>query len=176
VVGAVALLLVVIAMQPSEFDVARTATISAPPSTVYPLITDFHKWEAWSPWAKLDPTMKTVYSGAPEGTGAIYEWAGNDAVGEGRMTIVDVRPVEFVGIKLDFIEPFASTNQTEFTLTPGAAGTTVTWSMRGEANFMTKALAIFMGGPNKMMDKMIGADFEKGLAQMKTVAESGGEE
>jgi hypothetical protein len=160
-------LVIIIAMQPSEFSVVRSATISAPPSEVFPLVNDFHNWNAWSPWAKLDPAMKQTYDGAPAGTGAIYTWTGNSQVGEGRMTITESRPSDLVLINLEFIRPFKATNITEFTFKPGGEQTTVTWNMSGKKNFIFKAFGLFMS-----MDKMVGTDFEKGLGQMKSVAEA----
>ena len=157
----------VIALQPDTYQVARTADIAAPPDAVFALINDFHKWDGWSPWAKLDPAMKTTYSGAEAGTGASYYWIGNDQVGEGRMTIMASQPSQAVKIKLEFLKPFASSAINDFSVTPGGAGTKVEWAMAGEHNFMSKAMCLVMGG----MDKMIGPDFEKGLAQLKTLAE-----
>jgi len=158
---------VIVALQPSEYSVVRTATIAAPAPVVFAQVNDFHKWQAWSPWAKLDPAMKQTYEGAPAGTGAIYTWAGDDQVGAGRMTLTESRPNELVRIKLEFLKPFASTATTEFTFKPEGNRTAVTWSMAGEKNFIAKAFGLFMN-----MDKMIGGDFEKGLAQMKSVAEA----
>jgi len=157
----------IIAMQPSEFRIVRSATISAPAPAVFAQVNDFHNWEKWSPWEKLDPAMKKKYEGAPAGTGAIYSWVGNNEVGEGRMTITESRPNDLIGIKLEFLKPFAATNTTEFTFKPEGDQTVVTWSMFGENNLMSKAFGLFMN-----MDKMVGGDFEKGLAQMKAVAEA----
>jgi uncharacterized protein YndB with AHSA1/START domain len=157
---------VVVAFQPATYRVERSATISAPASAVYAQVNDFHKWQAWSPWAKLDPTMKQTFEGAPAGTGAVYTWAGNSEVGEGRMTITDSRPSEELNIKLEFMKPFAATTSTVFTFTPQGDKTNVRWVMTGENNFIAKGFHLFMD-----MDKMIGGDFEKGLAQMKAAAE-----
>lgn len=165
--GLIVGLLILISMQPAEYTVTRSATIAAPPDQVFALVNDFHKWDAWSPWAKLDPAMKTTYEGAAAGTGAIYSWAGNDKVGEGRMTITESQPSDRLAIKLEFLKPFASTSQTDFTFKGDGGGTNVTWTMNGQNNFMSKAFGLFMGG----MDKMVGPDFEKGLAQMKAEAE-----
>jgi uncharacterized protein YndB with AHSA1/START domain len=159
-------LAVIVALQPSEFRVARSTTISAPPSAVFVQVNDFHKWEAWNPWGKIDPAMKQTYEGAPAGTGAIYTWAGNNEVGEGRMAIIESRPSELIRVKLEFFKPFAATNTAEFTFKPEANQTVVTWSMFGKKNFMAKAIHLFMN-----MDKMIGGQFEKGLAEMKSVVE-----
>jgi len=159
----IVVLIVVVALQPSDFRIVRSASILAPPSALFAQVNDFHKWESWSPWEKLDPAMKKSFEGAPSGTGAIYAWAGNDQVGEGRMTVTGSRPDEFIRIKLEFLKPWEATNTTEFTFTPEGDRTAVTWSMSGENNFMSKAFGLFMN-----MDKMIGDDFEKGLAQLES--------
>lgn len=152
--------------KPDTFSVERSATIKAPPEKVYPLISDFHQWSQWSPWEKLDPNMKRNHSGAPQGQGAIYAWTGNDDVGEGRMEITGVTAPTQVNIKLDFIKPFAAQNTTVFTLTPQGDSTQVKWVMKGPAPYITKLMTVFVS-----MDKMIGKDFEQGLANMKATAE-----
>src|SRR5262245_61941565 len=121
-----AVFLVIVAMRPSEFQITRSADIAAPPPVVFAEVNDLHKWEAWSPWAKLDPTMKQTYDGAPAGTGAIYRWDGNKNVGEGRMTIVESRPSDLVRIKLEFMRPFAGTNDVKLTFEPKNGGTNMT--------------------------------------------------
>ena len=163
----VVVFLVVVALQPSEFRVARSTTISGPAPAVFAQVNDFHKWEAWNPWGKIDPAMKQTYEGAPAGIGAIYTWVGNNEVGEGRMTLTESRPSDLIRIKLEFMKPFAATNTAEFTFKPEGNQTAVTWSMSGKNNFMAKAIHLFMN-----MDKMIGGQFEKGLAQMKSVVET----
>jgi hypothetical protein len=160
-------LVVVVATRPSEFRVARTARIAAPAPVVFAQVNDFHKWEAWSPWAKLDPAMKQAYEGAPAGTGAVYTWAGNKEVGEGRMTLTESRPSELIKIELEFFKPFATTSTAEFTFKPEGDHTLVTWSMTGQNNFIAKAVHLFMD-----MDTMVGGQFENGLARMKSVAEA----
>jgi uncharacterized protein YndB with AHSA1/START domain len=163
----VVVFVIFVALQPSEFRVVRSATISAPPAEVFEQVNDFHNWEAWSPWAKLDPACKYTFEGAPAGTGSVFTWSGNDQVGEGRMTLLESRPHELIRIKLDFIRPFESTCTVEFAFKPEGDQTAVTWSMSGENNFLAKAFCLFMS-----MDKCVGGDFEKGLAQMKAVTES----
>jgi len=158
---------VVVVQRPSEFRVERFAVVSAPPAVVFAQVNDLHKWDAWSPWAKLDPSAKQSFEGPPAGTGAVMAWAGNKQVGEGRMTITESRPSEFIRFKLEFARPFAATNMAEFTFTPRGDQTAVTWSMFGRQNFMAKAFCMFAN-----MDKMVGGAFEKGLAQMKSVAEA----
>jgi len=156
----------VVAMQPSEFHVERTATVAAPPASVFAHVDDLHKWEAWSPWAKLDPAAKVAYEGSPAGKGAGFTWSGNDKVGEGRMTIVESRPAELVDIKVDFTRPFAGSNSSTFTFKPEGDGTAVTWAMSGHQNFIEKAVCLVMNGK-----KMIGDQLDQGLAQLKNVAE-----
>jgi hypothetical protein len=158
---------IVVAMQPSEFRVVRTAAIAAPPAVVFEQVNDLQKWEAWSPWAKLDPAVKNTFDGPAAGTGAIFHWSGNEDVGEGEMTITESRPHELVRMNLQFIKPFESACTTEFTFRPQDNQTLVGWSMSGHNNFISKAMCLFMD-----MDAMIGADFEKGLANMKAVAEA----
>jgi len=159
--------LVVVALQPATFRVQRSTPISAPLAEVFSQVNDFHNWEAWSPWAKLDPTAKNSFEGSSSGTGAGFTWSGNKKVGEGRMTITDSRPDELVRIKLEFFKPFKATSTAEFTFKPEGGQTAVTWSMFGENNFLAKAFHLFMS-----CEKMIGGDFEKGLASMKSATEA----
>ena len=167
-IGAILVVLAgVIGMQPPDYRVSRSTMIQAPQNLVFDQINDFHKWAAWSPWGKLDPAMKVTYAGPAAGTGAVYSWVGNKDVGEGRMTIIGSRPSEFVQIRLEFIAPFASVANTEFTLKPEGSGVSVTWSMDGKNGFIEKAI-----GMVQSMDKMIGPDFEKGMVQLKAVAEN----
>jgi hypothetical protein len=163
----IAIFCVVVAMQPTHYTVERSATINAPAPVVFAQVNDFHKWQAWSPWEKLDPNMKKEFSGAAAGNGAVYSWVGNNDVGEGRMTITDSRPSDLIKIKLEFVKPFTATNATDFTFTPQGNQTNVKWTMSGDNNFVAKAFSMFMN-----MDKMVGGDFEKGLAQMKTISEA----
>jgi len=150
-----------VASRPSEFRITRSRTMAAPPDVVHAYVNDFHKWPEWSPWEKLDPTMKREIAGAPAGNGATYHWVGNDKVGEGRMTITDTRPPQSLTIRLEFLKPWTATNTTQFDFAPSGAGTNVTWAMTGTNNFVAKAMCVFMD-----MDKMVGADFEKGLANL----------
>ncbi len=160
-------LVIVIALRPSDFRITRSATIAAPAGTIFPHVNDLHQWEAWSPWDKLDPNMKKTYEGAPSGVGASYSWTGNNQVGEGKVTITESRPSELVGLRLDFVKPFAGTNAVEFTFVPQGSDTVVTWTMTGKYNFVCKAIGLFMD-----MDKMCGDQFNQGLAQLKSVAEA----
>lgn len=163
----IAVIVALIAAQAPEYRVERSTRVAAPPAVLFAQVNDLHNWDAWSPWAKLDPQMQQTYEGPPSGTGAVYHWLGNKKVGEGRMTIVENRPNEVVRIKLEFLKPFAAVADTEFTFKPDGNETAVAWSMAGKKNFMAKAFHLFVN-----MDKMIGGDFEKGLAQLKSVAET----
>jgi len=162
----VGLLLVYAATRPDSFRIERSAHIQAPPEKVFAPIDDFHRWTAWSPWENIDPALKRTYSGPDAGVGATYEWSGTRKVGAGRMEIVDTAEPSTIDIQLDFLKPFKSQSQTRFTLTPGAGTTTVTWAMKGPKTFATKLMGIFTS-----MDKVVGGDFEKGLEQLKAVAE-----
>jgi uncharacterized protein YndB with AHSA1/START domain len=157
----------VVALQPSQFSITRSATIAAPPETVFVLVNDLHKWEAWSPWAKLDPNAKNSYEGPPAGLGAALAWSGNKQVGEGRMTITESRPHELIRFQLEFLKPFKANHTAEFTFKLEHQHTTVTWNMAGHSNFISKAMGLFMN-----CDKMVGGRFEEGLAQMKLLAEA----
>jgi hypothetical protein len=158
---------VVIAGRPDEFIVSRSTKISAPPGKIFPHVNDLHKWEAWSPWAKLDPNAKNSFAGADSGAGAAMSWDGNKKIGAGRMTITGSEANELIRFKLEFIRPFKATNAAEFTFKPEGDQTVVMWSMTGKNNFFFKAFGLLMN-----CDKMIGKDFEKGLAAMKSVAEA----
>lgn len=160
-------LAVVVAIQPDNFRVTRSATVSAPASAVFAQVDDLRNWETWNPWQKKDPAMKVTFSGPPAGLGASYSWVGNNEVGEGRMTITESRPGEFVRLKLEFMKPFSGTNIVDFTFKPEGDKTAVIWSMEGKINYLAKALHLVMN-----MDKMVGGDFEKGLADMKVAAEA----
>jgi uncharacterized protein YndB with AHSA1/START domain len=159
---------VIVAMQPADFRIARSSTFTAPPADVFAQVNDFHRWDAWSPWAKIDPSAKNTFAGAPSGTGAVFSWSGNNKVGEGTMTITESRPNDLIAIKLEFRRPFKATNTAEFAFKADGKQTTVTWSMSGRNSFMFKAFGLFMN-----MDKVLGAEFEKGLANMKAVVEAG---
>jgi len=141
--------------------------MSAPASEVFAQVNDFRKWQAWSPWEKQDPNLNRSYEGAPAGSGSIYSWSGNKQVGEGRMTLAESRPSDLIKITIEFLRPFKATNDVEFTFKPEGNQTTVTWSMIGRKNFLFKAFGLFMN-----MDKMVGGDFEKGLANMKAMVEA----
>lgn len=155
-----------VAAQPAEYRVARSATINAPPDAVFAQVNDFHNWQKWSPWAELDPNAKVTFEGPAAGVGAVFKWSGNDDVGEGSMTLIESRPHEFVHIDLKFVRPFEDSADVTFSLHPQGEQTAVTWAMSGKNNFFGKLVCLFMD-----MDQMIGADYEKGLAQLKAVVE-----
>jgi len=165
----VVVFVIIVATRPADFRVTRTDTISAPAEAVFAQVNDFHKWAAWSPWEKLDPELKRIFEGPSAGPGAIYRWAGNNKVGEGRMTILESHPRDVIRIKLEFLRPFKATNTAEFTFKPQGNQTAVTWSMHGKLNFMSKAFHMFVD-----FDKIVGGDFEKGLAALKSMAEAAG--
>ena len=167
VVLVLVVLVVFIATRPAHFRVERSAQINASAAVVFPLINDFHNWPKWSPWEKLDPGMKKTFSGAPAGTGAQYAWVGNDKAGEGRMTITDSKPTELIALKLEFLKPFAATNQATFQLVPGAAGTQVKWGMEGDNGFIAKAFCLVVD-----MDALVGKDFEEGLSNLNKLAQA----
>ncbi|MBV8536705.1 MAG: SRPBCC family protein [Alphaproteobacteria bacterium] len=155
------------ATRPKEFRVERAATIQAPPERIYGLINDLRGWNAWSPWEKLDPAMTRNFSGAASGPGAVYEWAGNGKVGAGRMEITEASAPSALTIKLDFLRPFEGHNVARFTLAPVGAATKITWAMQGPQSFICKLMGLVMS-----MDRMIGRQFENGLANLKAIAEA----
>jgi Polyketide cyclase / dehydrase and lipid transport len=171
VVVLIAAVLVLAAIKPDKISVQRTTSINAAPDKIFPLINDFNRWRLWSPYENKDPTMKRTVSGTARGTGAVYEWNGNSQVGKGRIEITEASAPSSVTIKLDMIKPMEGHNIVNFTLEPRggatqAASTEVTWAMRGSCAYTAKLLGLFLD-----MDKMIGKDFEVGLANLKTLAE-----
>jgi uncharacterized protein YndB with AHSA1/START domain len=163
---AVLAVLIVAAMKPNSFSVAREGVINAPPEKVFALINDFREWTKWSPWEKMDPNLSRNHSGAAAGQGAVYGWSGNKKVGQGQMTITDTSPPSRIDIDLHFMKPFEARNKTVFSLTPVSNGTKVRWEMTGSSPFMFKVMSLFTS-----MDQMIGKDFEAGLENMKAAAE-----
>lgn len=166
----IALLVVVVlglaATKADTFALERDTTINAPPSKVFALVNDFHEWEKWSPWDKLDPNMKRMYGGTPSGAGSTFAWEGNSEAGAGSMEILSSMAPSKVEIRLDFTKPFESHNVTAFMIDSTATGSHVVWSMRGPNPFISKIMSVFVS-----VDKMVGPDFEKGLATMKAEAE-----
>lgn len=166
VLALVAVLVVVIATRPAAFRIERSATIAAPAEVVFAQIGDFHRWDRWNPFEKGDTAMKKTFEGTPAGVGAAYHYVSPSA-GEGRMTFTEVRPHERIGIRAEFIKPFAATNDVEFTLKPAPRGVTVTWAMSGRNPFLGKAISLFVN-----MDRMVGGQFEHGLADLKRISEA----
>jgi len=167
VLMAAAGLLIYAATRPDSFRIERSAPIKAPPEKIFAIINDFHKWTAWSPWEKIDPALKRTYSGPQSGMGATYAWEGNKNIGTGRMEIVESAPASRIVIKLDFFKPFEAHNTAEFKLAPGGDGTTVTWAMFGPSPYMSKLMGIFFN-----MERMVGGQFERGLANLKALSET----
>ncbi len=167
VVAVIILMVIVVASRPADFRVTSTVRIAAPVDVVFDNVNDLHKWEAWSPWAKMDPTAKNTYNGPDSGPGASMAWSGNNKVGAGKMTIADSRANEAIRINLEFIRPFKASNLAEFTFKPEGDQTVVTWTMSGKNNFMGKAFSLFVN-----CDKMVGGEFEKGLASLNSVTQS----
>ena len=160
-------LLFYVASKPNQFRIERSLLIDATSDKLYAQLIDFHRWDAWSPWAKLDANMKTTFSGAAQGVGAVYEWLGNNKVGQGRMEIIEAQPLASLKIKLDFLKPFAAHNVAEFSLTSQTSGTLVSWTMYGPSPFISKLMSLFFN-----MDKMVGRDFERGLDNLRRVVQS----
>ncbi len=163
---AIAIILILAATRPNVFSIQRATTIKAPPEKIFPLINDFHQWGTWSPYETKDPAMKRTYDGAASGKGAVYAWDGNKNVGSGRMEILDTTVPSKIVIKLDFFTPFEGHNTAEFTMLPQGDATNVTWLMHGPAAFMHKVMQVFIN-----LDRMVGKDFEIGLANLKRLTE-----
>ena len=166
VIVLIAAVLIFAATKPDTFRVQRVASIKAPPEKIFALINDFNSWGAWSPWEKKDPTMKRTLGATTSGKGAVYAWEGNSEVGQGRMEITESSPPSRVAIQLDFVKPFETHNVVDFTLQPKGDATNVTWTMDGPSPYVSKLMGVFFS-----MDKMIGKDFEAGLANLKAAAE-----
>ena len=166
-VAIVVIFVIVVALQPADFRVQRSATIAAPPAVVFSHVNDLHLWQDWSPWAKLDPNAKNSFDGPQAGTGAKMSWVGNKEVGEGVMTITGNQPAERVDFLLEFKKPFEASNTADFTFKPEGNQTVVTWGMSGKNNFVFKAVGLFLN-----CDKMVGPQFEKGLSDLKAIAEA----
>ena len=159
-------LLIAAAMQPDQFHIERSATMAAPPEAVFAQVNDFHKWDAWSPWLKVDPNAKSTFEGPSSGEGAVFRWAGNAEVGEGSMTILESKPHESIHIQLAFKKPFENVATSDFIFKPVGDKTDVTWSMDGKNNFMSKVICLFLH-----MDELIGGKYEEGLANLKAIVE-----
>ncbi len=166
VVGLLAVILLLALTKPAQFTVVRSARIAAPAERIFPVLDNFHNWGSWSPWEKMDPNMTRTFSGPDSGVGAQYGWSGNKQVGTGKMEILESVPSSKLVIAVDFLAPFEAHNTAEFTLAPVGDSTEVTWTMRGPNLFITKVMTVFVS-----MDRMVGPDFESGLANLKAIAE-----
>ena len=162
----IATFVVVVALQPDDYRVTRSTVIAAPAAAVFAQVNDLRKWENWSPWAKLDPNARVTFSGPAAGQGASFHWDGNDKVGAGTMMITESKPDTRVTTRTDFVRPFIGTSHSDFVLSQMGDQTNVIWTMSGTHSFISKAICLVMS-----METMLGADFERGLAQLKQVAE-----
>ncbi len=162
----VAAILIYAALQPGSFRVQRSVGIKAPPEKIFAQINDFHLWEAWSPWEKIDPAVRRTYGGNAQGVGATYGWEGNKDIGQGRMQIVESIPASKLLLDIEFIKPFAAKNKIEFTLANHGDTTTLTQTMFGPTPYIAKVMCLFFN-----RDKMIGDKYEEGLASLKAIAE-----
>lgn len=166
IAAAIGVVLYLATKQPDKFRVERSIKIDAWPGVVFANLEDFHRWDAWSPWEKLDPKMKKQYKGPPKGAGAVFLWDSNKGVGRGQMTMLQARENDLLRIRLEFFEPRQTTNRLEFTLDNAGQVTQVHWSMEGTNTLMGKALCVFTD-----MDHLIGGDFQRGLENLKRVSE-----
>ncbi len=166
VIAVVLMILAIVSRRPSTFQVDRKIVIAAAPNTIFGYLDDFRQWTKWSPWEGLDPNLKRTYGGAERGVGATYEWAGNSKAGQGAMSITEAVPGAKVSLDLRFLKPFATHHRTEFDLAATPQGTRLSWAMTGTNSLPMKVMGMFMS-----MDKMIGKDFEKGLAALKELCE-----
>lgn len=155
---------IVVALQPADFNIERKALVAAPPEMTRQQVDDFRNWKDWSPWAKMDSETKLTLSENPVGVGATYTWE-SEKTGAGTMTITEVAE-EYTAIDLNFTKPFKAENKVVFTFAPIHGGTYVVWTMTGKHNFVGKAFGLFMD-----IDKVVGSDFEKGLTDLKRNAE-----
>ena len=165
IIGVLALFLIYVATRPAAFTITRSTTIPATPDELFPYANDLHRFQDWSPWAKLDPNSKITFEGPENGVGSSLAWTGNNKVGQGKMSITDTQPPQLVTMKLEFLKPMKATNTATFRFTPDAQGTLVTWSMSGENGFMGKLFGVIVN-----CDKMVGGQFEQGLANLKALA------
>jgi hypothetical protein len=166
-VAVIALICILASFQSDEMDITRSAISTAPPEAVFKVVNDFRQWDAWSPWSRLDPQMKKSLEGPPEGVGAVYHWSGNSTVGEGTTRLIESNPNEKVGMKLEFVRPFAGEANVQLTFAPEGTGSKITWAMQSKKPFMGKVMGLFMD-----CEKVCGNQFLQGLANLKKVAEA----
>lgn len=162
----IAVVLVIAALRSPHFRIERSVSIDAPAAEIFPHLNDLRKSNVWSPWVKLDPNASYRFDGPESGVGASSAWDGNNQIGAGRQTIIETRPNELVQLRLEFLRPFKATNTAEFALEPVGGRTVVSWSLVGENNFVCRLVMLFIN-----QDKMIGGQFEKGLAELKALVE-----
>jgi len=153
-------------LKPDIFSVTRSALIDAPPEAVFAKLVDFHAWKEWSPWARLDPNATRSFDGPESGVGASFAWSGNRKVGAGKMTILECVKDELLRIRLELQRPMRATNATSFELKPEGGATRLTWTMKGKNDFPAKLFSLFVN-----CDKLVGGDFERGLANLKALVE-----
>jgi hypothetical protein len=171
IIASIAIFLIYVARLPSAFRITRYASISAPLDLVFEHVNDFHLWQAWSPWARIDPDANTIFEGPVSGVGAKFRWSGNKHIGAGNMTIIESQVNELIKIRLEFIRPQPGISTTEFTFEPDEGNTLVSWSMSGHNNFITRAVCTFVS-----MDKIVGGMFEQGLNNLRAVLEASPEQ
>lgn len=162
----IAVLLIYVSTKPKEFRYMRSSLMSASPAVIFPHVNNLQQWHAWSPWVKMDPQATYSFSGPAEGNGAVTTWVGKKT-GEGRMTIMESKQNEDIKFKLEFFKPMKAVNTAEFTFTPEGDKTFVRWSMYGPNTFMGKVMSLFMD-----CEKMVGGQFEQGLADLKKIVEA----
>ncbi len=158
------LFILIVLLRPDEFKVTRTGRITAPPAAVFAYLNNLHKFQEWSPWARLDPACQVTYTGPDDGPGASFHWKGNRNVGEGRMTVTESEPGQRVACRLEFIKPFQCTNAVEWLLQPDGPDTALTWHMNGRNNFLAKAFGLFIN-----CEKMVGDQFEDGFRNLNAL-------
>ena len=155
--------LLFVATRPADFSITRSAIIPVSPADAFPLINDFHEWQEWSPWAKLDPDCENTFTGPAAGVGSRFTWSGNNKVGEGSMVITESRPNEVIKLDLLFTRPMKANNRTVFSFQAANGGTQVTWTMSGKNGFAGKLFGVIVN-----CDRMVGGQFEQGLANLKS--------
>ncbi len=163
---AIVVVLALASTKPDVFRIQRSTGIKAPPEKIFALINDFRSFGAWSPYERLDPAMKRSYTGAAAGKGAVYAWESGGKAGIGRMEITESSPPSRIALNLDFTKPFEAHNIVEFTLEPKGDTTILTWAMHGPTPLLGKVMHVFID-----FDRMVGTDFETGLANLKALAE-----
>lgn len=166
VIGAIAVVLAYAATRPDEFHIARSTSIVAPPEKIFPLVNDLRSFNQWNPFAKQDPTAQITYNGPPGGKGASHAWNSKGRAGKGSLEIVDTAPPSGVTMMLRMEKPMKADNTIVFALRPNGSATDVTWTMSGISPYIAKVMGVIIN-----CDRMVGGEFEKGLADLKALAE-----